>query len=1799
MPDYDLQIDGANMNLHWDKPTPPTKQDIEGIVKKYRASYKTSPAIGKGSAVKGQTPEQSRQVVEGMKRNSPEHKAQVEQHLKDLGASAKQTANESGQELSTALRQQLTKRGAPVTTHNQDVAAANKAGNELYLHGTPANQKKFAGAEAKRLDPGTQPSGNPILDVLSGLSGATPRQVQQTVTSRPGATGEAAQLVTSFADPSNIAIMMTLPEASPMIQRVVSMAFSLQLGHGAYEAANDKALKKSDPNKYYARVLSLGVLGGLAGTHAIAPKLIPSLMEKVKAKLEQGKIETPIDRTTAGREKRNTTTPKKPAPTPEEAYATSKKKAAIESIRKNAPQRPPGATQERPAPEGEQTTTPRQEAPKPVKAHVAEPHVKAAMGKSALEGTAKARDAYESWLNGRRPTAALKAEFAQHLLDLHKSGKYQLEGPGSASKPADIFTAMGADGKPIKIWGFNEKGGSHAVSEQSAGTQVLRTKSEGASGVVELPGVVGSHLTQTPSEEPTKAQEEVAPEKYNRRSLAEVYEQAKDPDGYATLEERERIEEWKRTKRSLYDEIAEYEAKGGTKAGVRAKFGKRLDALRVMFFMPPEESAASSSSPSKESVGSRLSALPLIESGEEPQNTQPTTDTTLPDVLGSKNSPIGEKPKPDPDAVGARNEISQAIREKYGFDDRPDHEVEKWDTSFEKGRELLKRGGGDPASNAIGLAHQLMNEKRAARPEEATALVVALRDLEDQSAEMHEAVSKAILEGDKGTINHLEHSQKELQAKIKTILEANEKWGTEAGRAMYLRQALLKADASKPERMLHKARSIKGSNLTPEEEANIRKESAEYKELLEAEEKTSELLRQDLERERAARPTKEGQTPDERAQERAEEMVPKPGEVPKNAPRFKSRAKPSEPDFGEGNVYFPKQEGSLALERAKARLAQAQKNVAGKLSSDPLGVGALGEFGKALAESIPDLIEYGGYLVEGGLRRFEPWALSMKQDLGDVPDAYLQHVWGKVREALAEKFKKELPEPSHVLVDQLGSKWSRISTGQFLDRVKSGSGGPEILRKLLTQEELTPVEVAQVEDAYRATVATKVRKSKPKDPGIDTINDIVSTARKEGRIESATVKQRKALSPTDQVIRRLSGVMGRSGFAKFRSTIGTDVWKRWLDDTQSEEDKQLIAKTYESLRRQATPAGEPIPPIKTLNEAVSEYRQEVRQGLEAKIKGSLGKENYEDFRQKIGPLWQRLVDNTANETDLRAISEQYLSYGKRVAKRPAPAATGGVKALQEAALALRKEYGVRDDIKRLDDVLKAIKEGTYKKPPPEPEKYKTPELIRLQNLRALKQANVSAQLRYLKPWTSWDWARNINRSFVLSGYSVLEKLAGATAWYIPFSHIENLVGASAGYLPTLVKEGGEYKLRRLKDLAASQGEFNFGIEGHKYVDALSKETAYRIGASFRRGFNDIDAAKSGIDEFAGSGVDMMDFFKKGTSASTRAKIALEAAPRLHGAEKAILQSVVYHESLSYQIAKFRRIQGRMPTEEEMTAMNYRAAMDSTEAKLQEDRALTGWVNRVMVSAEDSPYKGVKSVGLLLRTLFPITKVPLNFLSRSIDYTGLGVVKGLRKYAQITVETSRGNAEITPQLADDALKAFKRGGTGLLLAYLAANAKNIFKGGGVYTGDRRMAKHPLNNLKPGEISVGGHKLPAVFSHSPIATGAFQFWEVLLAPPVKGGGAMATARGVVNEVPGLEGASKILTAATTGESAGSVFGDYFRNLVVPQGVQQLAQYQDRTPGGNVRKRYPRNIGQSIEEGIPGVRKKVPLTKKPKGQ
>lgn len=231
-------------------------------------------------------------------------------------------------------------------------------------------------------------------------------------------------------------------------------------------------------------------------------------------------------------------------------------------------------------------------------------------------------------------------------------------------------------------------------------------------------------------------------------------------------------------------------------------------------------------------------------------------------------------------------------------------------------------------------ARDIVDKVRAPEPHETGALLYDRVRLNNALREGYAVADDALARGDMA-------ANREAKSNIADILEARDlndqalrKGGREASAALQAFQMAAKDDYSLGT-VMQKAR-VKYDGQIPEEVASQVRD-----------------LQSKLE---------QAQT---RLDQYAQEM-----RKPREATNPRTR------EFGEANTVFTKERADAARQRIQSKIGQLSAGV------DP--------------ELIKDLVELGGYYVEGGIRSFAGWAKQMKADVPGVKDDHLQAAWSQL-----------------------------------------------------------------------------------------------------------------------------------------------------------------------------------------------------------------------------------------------------------------------------------------------------------------------------------------------------------------------------------------------------------------------------------------------------------------------------------------------------------------------------------------------------------------------------------------------------------------------------------------------------------------------------------------------------------------------------------------------------------------------------------------------------------------------------------
>jgi hypothetical protein len=290
----------------------------------------------------------------------------------------------------------------------------------------------------------------------------------------------------------------------------------------------------------------------------------------------------------------------------------------------------------------------------------------------------------------------------------------------------------------------------------------------------------------------------------------------------------------------------------------------------------------------------------------------------------------------------------------------------------------------------------------------------------------------------------------------------------------------------------------------------------------------------------------------------------------------------------------------------------------------------------------------------------------------------------------------------------------------------------------------------------------------------------------------------------------------------------------------------------------------------------------------------------------------------------------------------------------------------------------------------------------------------------------------------------------------------------------------------------------------------------------------------------------------------------------------------------------------------------KAYLDAQRMVFKEPNSVADWFNRQIKRIEQrDPATGKMSIPrsaavTLIRSIFPITKIPTNIVKQSFEASPLGLGKGL---AGALNAYHAGIENLTPEQADVIMRNLKAGSLGT-----AAYTLGIFLSpmlGGLY---QKGEKQEPNGPPSMTLQIGGYRVPSWMLHDPTfntmmagATAAKVYTE----NEKKGGDALTgVVKGVGKDVVGTVEETpfvnetfdlKSIAEALTGEKSSYYPTDEFiKSRTIPQVLDFTAKTLDQNPEGHnilpgikeANKRSPKTLWEHIETSIPGLRQNVPL-------
>lgn len=438
---------------------------------------------------------------------------------------------------------------------------------------------------------------------------------------------------------------------------------------------------------------------------------------------------------------------------------------------------------------------------------------------------------------------------------------------------------------------------------------------------------------------------------------------------------------------------------------------------------------------------------------------------------------------------------------------------------------------------------------------------------------------------------------------------------------------------------------------------------------------------------------------------------------------------------------------------------------------------------------------------------------------------------------------------------------------------------------------------------------------------------------------------------------------------------------------------------------------------------------------------------------------------------------------------------------------------------------------------------------------ALEQSKADRLIEGRKKINGWEKLNQAQRDFKLSSLNVFGHLLGATGSGIPTEALADIFGYAAGKI--------SIKGIKLADIAPREGAAPLAGEGAGIRGALSKRVARSIKDTIKTGMSAIEAqagqtphGSEGLSSYIG---------------------------RSHGVSKVLFTEYQYEKSLSIRLNKAYDSGLNIHDPEVQVQIGMGSATDAMNAKFMGDNKINTKINNYIRDHETDTDGGVQAVGFFLNTLLGIKKIGFNVVGRTVDMTGVGLIRGTAK----VIKVARSGEAPTPKEATDIIKAYKYGGVALVAAYLGLVQPSWFRSSGYLNGDKNNRDEDGKRMAPGTMIFAGHTLPKVLGVTGFPN-AVQFFATIRAALDNQTTTLAAPFGLVKQIPGIQGFAEAVDSVddTASSKAKGVQGlkHYVQSQAVPAVVKQAydfaAAHNDAKPKSDAEKR----LNHYYVEGLP---------------
>lgn len=502
------------------------------------------------------------------------------------------------------------------------------------------------------------------------------------------------------------------------------------------------------------------------------------------------------------------------------------------------------------------------------------------------------------------------------------------------------------------------------------------------------------------------------------------------------------------------------------------------------------------------------------------------------------------------------------------------------------------------------------------------------------------------------------------------------------------------------------------------------------------------------------------------------------------------------------------------------------------------------------------------------------------------------------------------------------------------------------------------------------------------------------------------------------------------------------------------------------------------------------------------------------------------------------------------------------------------------------DLKERVKSGRLgPKPKPEPVKLDLEgELLKAAHERAKQEFQTAVIKERMKNRSFYERGQNTlvkwRRGFLLSSPVTLAKLTSAAAWRMATSAAEEGVGSALKKIPGVSK--------------AAEG-------APRYGGMNVQAEARAITQAFTQGMQDswdlLKTGKSNLDVIYGHGKGKVQ------ESDVAPRSVIEFFGSIHGALKAPVKRAEFARSFEKRVAFAIAHPGDASNPLVQTRIAMEAYKDANRSIFMQDNMLTDMYKRALSVSEDvekgqPKYPGGKTVATLARLALPIVKVPTNIAGEVFEHA-TGTVTGSWRLASAL---RKGMENVSPEQKDLIMRNLTKGSLGsaaILLGYFNAD-----KVGGYY----QPGKRKDGDVGFGSVRVFGHDMPSYLIHNPVMEAVQIGATVRRVAESKlrkkdqeaqglGSGIWAAAMGLTEEIPFAREAAEVGKMLGGGGEGKYAEGELAKSLLVPGGLQWLAQHTDKDASGNPVQRKPYTAGEHVKTGVPGLRETVPAKPAPK--